>query len=137
MPDFPNISTLGWTGYLGMAIVIALNYLPKIWKESRGEDREAERLTAALNDERNMRKEAEKELKDARAHIFQQVADFAKMNAENATLAERMTHMIREQERLSTRNEELALTVDRQNKQIELLTEQLHQLQSKIENPRG
>lgn len=117
-----------------MAIIIAITYFPKAWKESRGEDRESERLTAALDDERNMRKEAEQALKDAHAQIFQQVADFARMNAENATLAERMSHMVREQERLSQQNKEMAITIREQNEQIRRLNEQVRHLQQTLEH---
>lgn len=134
MPELPNIGLPGWVGYLGMAIIIAITYFPKAWKESRGEDRESERLTAALDDERKMRKEAEQALKDAHAQIFQQVADFARMNAENATLAERMSHMVREQERLSQQNKEMAITIREQNEQIRRLNEQVRHLQQTLEH---
>ena len=133
MPDLPDFGTLGWLGYLGMAIVIAITYFPKAWKESRGEDKESERLTAALEDERTMRKEAERALKEAHQQIFQQVADFARMNAENATLVERMNHMVREQERLSRQNEEMANTIRDQHVQIKRLNEQVHHLQLTLE----
>jgi len=115
-----------------MAIVIAINFFPKAWKEARGEDRENERLTTALEDERKMRKEAEQALKEAHQQIFQQVADFARMNAENATLVERMNHMSREQERLARQNETMANTIREQNGQIERLTEQVRSLQSQL-----
>jgi chromosome segregation ATPase len=134
MPELPNIGAFGWIGYLGMAIVIAITYFPKAWKESRGEDRESERLTAALEDERKMRKEAEQALKDAHSQIFQQVADFARMNAENATLSERMSHMVREQERLSLQNKEMAQTIREQNEQIRRLNEQVRHLQQTLEH---
>lgn len=117
-----------------MAIIIAITYFPKAWKESRGEDRESERLTAALDDERKMRKEAEQALKDAHAQIFQQVADFSRMNSENATLAERMSHMAREQERLSQQNKEMAITIREQNEQIRRLNEQVRHLQQTLEH---
>lgn len=131
MPDI-DLTSFGWLGYLGMAIVIAINFFPKAWKEARGEDRENERLTAALEDERKMRKEAEQALKEAHQQIFQQVADFARMNAENATLVERMNHMSREQERLARQNETMANTIREQNGQIERLTEQVRSLQSQL-----
>lgn len=131
MPDI-DLTSFGWLGYLGMAIVIAINFFPKAWKEARGEDRENERLTTALEDERKMRKEAEQALKEAHQQIFQQVADFARMNAENATLVERMNHMSREQERLARQNETMANTIREQNGQIERLTEQVRSLQSQL-----
>lgn len=131
MPD-SDLTSFGWLGYLGMAIVIAINFFPKAWKEARGEDRENGRLTTALEDERKMRKEAEQALKEAHQQIFQQVADFARMNAENATLVERMNHMSREQERLARQNETMANTIREQNGQIERLTEQVRSLQSQL-----
>lgn len=131
MPDI-DLTSFGWLGYLGMAIVIAINFFPKAWKEARGEDRENGRLTTALEDERKMRKEAEQALKEAHQQIFQQVADFARMNAENATLVERMNHMSREQERLARQNETMANTIREQNGQIERLTEQVRSLQSQL-----
>lgn len=125
MPDF---STLGWVGYVGMAITIAINYFPKVWKESKSEDREVERITAALADERASHKDTKQELKDAQTRIYQQVADFAKMNADNATLTERMDHMVKEQQRLSDQNQAMNVTIQQQNTQIKSLTEQVEHL---------
>ena len=50
MPDF---TSLGWLGYVGMAIAIAIKYFPKVWKESRSEDKEVERVTNAYDEERD------------------------------------------------------------------------------------
>ena len=130
MPDF---TTLGWLGYVGMAIAIAINYFPKVWKESRSEDKEIDRLTNAYTEERESHRLTKQELKDANAKIYQQVADFAKMNADNATLVERMDHMVKEQQRLSDQNTQLLGTVNRQNEQIIALSERVEELQSMLE----
>ena len=116
---------------------LTINYFPKIWKESRGEDRENERLTTALEDERTEHRATKQELKNAHQQIFQQVADFARMNAENATLTERMDHMAREQERLARQNEEMAQTIRDQHDQIKRLNDQVHNLQLTLEQHRG
>ncbi|MWL55399.1 hypothetical protein, partial [Escherichia coli] len=92
IPDMPDFSSLGWVGWVGMALVSAFVYFPKVWKESRSEDRENDRLQAALNEERNLHKETREELKAERATVAEQVTNFAKMNADNATLVERMDH---------------------------------------------
>lgn len=130
MPDF---TTLGWLGYVGMAITIAINYFPKVWKESRSEDKEIERLVNAYNEERDSHRLTKQELKEANAKIYQQVADFAKMNADNATLVERMDHMVKEQQRLSDQNQQLLGTVNRQNQQIIELSERVEELQHTLE----
>jgi septal ring factor EnvC (AmiA/AmiB activator) len=130
MPDF---SALGWVGYVGMAITIAINYFPKVWKESKSEDREIERITAALADERSAHKDTKQELKDAQVRIYQQVADFAKMNADNATLTERMDHMVKEQQRLSDQNKAMNETIQQQNAQIKSLTSQVEHLTELLE----
>lgn len=128
----PDLTSLGWLGYVGMAITIAINYFPKVWKESRSEDKEVDRLTNAYIDERDSHRVTKQELKEANLRIYQQVADFAKMNADNATLIERMDHMVREQKRLSDQNEQLLATCNRQNEQIIELTERVEQLQSML-----
>lgn len=130
MPDF---SAYGWLGYVGMAITIAVVYFPKAWKESKSEDREIERVTGALNEERQAHKDTKAELKEANTRIFQQVADFAKMNSDNATLVERMDHMVKEQQRLSEQNQTMNLTIQSQNEQITRLTEQVDHLQDLLE----
>jgi septal ring factor EnvC (AmiA/AmiB activator) len=130
MPDF---AAFGWLGYVGMAITIAIVYFPKAWKESKSDDKEIDRVTAALSDERIAHKDTKAELKEANARIFQQVADFAKMNADNATLVERMDHMVREQQRLSAQNESMNLTIKAQNEQIKQLTTQVDHMQDLIQ----
>lgn len=130
MPDF---ASLGWLGYVGMALAIAVNYFPKVWKESRSEDKEVDRLTNAYVEERDSHRLTKQELKEANAKIYQQVTDFAKMNADNATLVERMDHMVKEQQRLSDQNEQLLNTVNRQNNQIIELSRRIEELQSTIQ----
>lgn len=129
----PDIASLGWLGYVGMAIAIAINYFPKVWKESRSEDKEVDRLTNAYIEERDSHRLTKQELKEANAKIYQQVTDFAKMNADNATLVERMDHMVKEQQRLSNQNEQLLSTVNRQNTQIIELSRRIEELQSTIQ----
>lgn len=128
----PDLTSLGWLGYVGMAITIAINYFPKVWKESRSEDKEVERITNAYIEERDSHRLTKQELKDANAKIFQQVADFAKMNADNATLIERMDHMVKEQKRLSDQNEQLLKTVNNQNDQIIELSRRVEELQTML-----
>lgn len=129
----PDLTSFGWIGYVGMAIVAAFLYFPKAWKESKGEDREVERVTLALSDERTAHKETKQELKDAQARIYQQVTDFAKMNSDNATLVERMDHMVKEQQRLSDQNKSMNETILKQNDQIRTLTNQVQHLQDLLE----
>ena len=129
----PDLASLGWLGYVGMALAIAVNYFPKVWKESRSEDKEVDRLTNAYIEERDSHRLTKQELKEANAKIYQQVTDFAKMNADNATLVERMDHMVKEQQRLSAQNEQLLSTVNRQNNQIIELSRRIEELQSTIQ----
>jgi len=76
----------GWAGWVGMAIVTAFVYLPKVWGERRGDNREIERLIAALAEERSLRKEAEQQLDEANKQINALIREFSDIKASNAQM---------------------------------------------------
>lgn len=83
----------GWLGWVGMAVVTAIAYFPKVWGERRGDNKEIERLSAALAEERQGRKEAESKKEEMLQRFFDQ-------NATNARLEEQMKHLAEQNEEL-------------------------------------
>lgn len=90
----------GWAGWVGMAIVTAVVYFPKYWGERRGDNREIERLIAALTDERNQRREAEAQLDEANKQIHSLIREFSDIKATNAQMELQIRYLTREIESL-------------------------------------
>ncbi|MBH3440519.1 hypothetical protein IQ22_04252 [Pseudomonas duriflava] len=83
----------GWLGWVGMAVVTAIVYFPKVWGERRGDNKEIDRLSAALSEERQGRKDAEAKIQELMLRFFEQ-------NATNARLEEQMKHLGEQNEEL-------------------------------------
>lgn len=90
----------GWLGWVAAAIVTGVVYFPKVWSERRGENREIERLLAALTEERALRKEAESQLDEANQQINALIREFSDIKAANATLEVQIGYLRKEIESL-------------------------------------
>lgn len=90
----------GWAGWVGMALVSALVYLPQKLKENRGDAREIERLISALSEERGLRREAEDQLAEANTQINSLIREFSDIKAVNAQMELQIRYLTREIESL-------------------------------------
>lgn len=132
MPDFTFLGQFQWVGVLAFALLMGWYYKGKAAKEDRLEEEKSDVLEKLLNKEREEHAQTKAELKDAYVKIVQQINDFGKMTQENATLAERMFHMQKEQERMSAIVGQQNSTIQEQSSRIETLTKQVESLTLKL-----
>ncbi|MDH0745748.1 hypothetical protein N5D61_05260 [Pseudomonas sp. GD03842] len=76
----------GWLGWVAAAVVTAVIYFPKAWSERRGDNREIDRLVAALAEERALRKDVESQRDAAREQNNTLIREFADIKADNAKM---------------------------------------------------
>lgn len=86
----------GWLGWAAAAVVTAIVYFPKAWSERRGDNREIDRLTLALAEERGLRKEAEAQLDEANRQINALIREFADIKAINAQMELQISYLTKE-----------------------------------------
>lgn len=137
MPDFTVLGQYQWVAVLATAIGLGWFYNRKANKEDRLEEEKSDVLEKLLNTEREEHAQTKAELKDAYIKIVQQINDFGKMTQENATLAERMFHMQKEQQRMSAIVEQQNSTIQEQSSRIETLTKQVESLTLKLTEARA
>lgn len=137
MPDFTFLGQYQWVAVLAVAIGLGWFYNRKANKEDRLEEEKSDVLEKLLNTEREDHLRTKAELKDAYIKIVQQINDFGKMTQENATLAERMQHMQKEQQRMSDIVERQSATIQEQSSRIETLTKQVQTLTAQLTEARA
>jgi septal ring factor EnvC (AmiA/AmiB activator) len=92
LPTTPS----GWLGWGAAALVTAIVYFPKVWAERRGDNREIDRLVAALAEERQRSKELAQLLEESRQQNNALIREFAEIKSINARMELQITHLTEE-----------------------------------------
>lgn len=117
---------------IGMVIFGGGWWIFKSIGEKRGDNREVERLTTALSEERDMRSKAETSRDEAIEKQIQQVERFSEMRAQNERLLERMDSLGDHVNKVVEENIKLREQVTKLTEQVGQLTAQNEQLSGQV-----
>ena len=86
----------GWIGWAAAALVTAVVYFPKAMAERRGDNKEIDRLIAALAAERERTKELSQLLEESRQNNNRLIQEFADIKATNARMELQIQYLTEE-----------------------------------------